>query len=289
MKHAFSPFRFIAFPLAVLVVFTLLPTIMGLGLSMFQWDGGSEAPTFVGLSHFRAMAGDETFWHGVVNTFAFVLLSVPPTILFAFLLAAAVDADWFIGKGIVRTVLFMPTVVSIVAVGFVWQWVLNDQSGLLNWFLGLFGFQDRPRWLIDGYWPMAWIILVSIWRGIGFCLVLYLAALSNVNHNLYEAAAIDGATPWQVVRHVKWPSVKPMTVFLMVTLVIAGFQVFDIVYIMTPGQENQYTTVLNLYIYRQFSDYASYGFAAAIGVVIFVITLLATAVQLWVLRSDISE
>ncbi|MFI4860812.1 MAG: carbohydrate ABC transporter permease [Phycisphaerales bacterium JB063] len=280
MNQTFSAYRMIAFPLAVLMVFTLIPTVLGLALSVFEWGGGADVPRFVGLSHFRAMAGDETMRHALVNTLAYVALSVPPTIVLAFLLAVAVDADWFVGKSVVRATIFMPTIVSIVAIGFVWRWVLDDQAGLLNWGLRTLGVTDPPNWLIDGRWPMVWIILVAVWRGVGFCLVLYLAALSSVNRNLYEAAAIDGASRSQILRYITWPSVRPMTVFLVITSVIAALQVFDLVYIMTPGRENAFTTVLNLYLYRQFAEFANFGYAAAIGIVIFGITLVFTAVQL---------
>lgn len=283
MNQNASAYRLIAFPLAVLMVFTLVPTVLGMGLSVFDWGGGADAPRYVGLAHFRAMAGDETMRHALINTLGYVALSVPPTIGLAFLLAVAVDADWFVGKAVVRATIFMPTIVSIVAIGFVWRWVLDDQAGLLNWGLRSVGVADPPNWLIDGRWPMAWVILVAVWRGVGFCLVLYLAALSSINRNLYEAAAIDGASRSQILRYITWPSVRPMTVFLVITSVIAALQVFDLVYIMTPGRENQYTTVLNLYLYRQFAEFANFGYAAAIGIVIFAITLVFTAVQLgWV-------
>lgn len=283
MNQNLSAYRMVAFPLALLFVFTLVPTVMGLGLSVFDWSGGATAPRFVGLAQYRAMLGDETMGHALRNTLVYVGLSVPPTIVISFLLAVALDADWFVGKAAVRAVIFMPTIVSIVAIGFVWRWVLDDQAGLLNWGLRGVGLSDPPNWLIDGRWPLGWIIAVGVWRGVGFCLVLYLAALSSVNRSMYDAAAIDGATRMQIVRQITWPAVRPMTLFLIITNIIAALQVFDLVYIMTPGQENQHTTVLNLYLFRQFADYANFGYAAAIGVLIFVITLIVTAVQLgWV-------
>ena len=278
--YRFRPYSFLAFPLAVLAVFTLAPTVLGLLLSLFDWSGGDTAPVFVGLTHFEGLLADPAMGHALRNTLLYVLLTVPVTVVLGFLLAVAVDAEWFVGRSLIRTLLFMPTIVSIVAIGFVWRWVLDDQAGLLNGVLRSIGVDDPPNPLIDGWWPMFWIIVVAVWRGIGFCLVLYLAALSGVNRNLYEAAAIDGAGRWQVVCHITWPSVRPMTVFLMITGVIAAFQVFDLVFIMTAENENRYTNVLNLYIFRQFADYANYGYAAAIGVVIFALTMVATFVQL---------
>ncbi|USN98669.1 MAG: sugar ABC transporter permease [Phycisphaeraceae bacterium] len=282
-----SAYAFLFFPMAILTVFVLAPTIIGLGLSFFEWKGGPlwtgaggwNLPTFVGLQHYRSLLSDPDIRHGLINTIAFVVGSVPISVLVAFVLAVAVNSPWFRGKALVRTLLFMPTIVSIVAVGFVWRWVLNDSAGILNWFLSLLGYNDPPNWLADGYWPLFWIVVVQIWRQIGFCLVLYLAALQAVSPSLYEAAAIDGATRLGSVRHITWPMVAPMTAFLMVTGVISALQVFDLVFIMTGENETRYTTVLNLEIFREFS-YGSFGYAAAIGVLIFVITIAATALQL---------
>lgn len=127
---------------------------------------------------------------------------------------------------------------------------------------------------------MVWIVLISIWRGVGFCLVLYLAALSGINQSLYEAAELDGASRSRVLRHITWPQVAPITVFLLVTGVIGALQVFDIVFVMTGmAADSSTTNVLNLAIYRQFT-YGQYGYASAIGVVIFGLTLVATWAQM---------
>ncbi len=285
-----SAYGFIAFPLAVLFAFTLLPTVVGLGLSLFQWDGNG-LPAFVGLRNFAALARDARFWPAFWNTIVYGVVSVPPAVLLAFLLAVAVHARWFRGKAIVRTLFFMPTIISIVAIGFVWRWLLDDQAGLLNWALRSVGVDDPPNWLQDGYWPFFWIVVISIWQKVGFCLVLYLAALAGINETLYEAAEVDGAGRVEVLRHITWPQAAPMTAFLMVTGVISALMIFDLVYVVTGSgaamQENQYTNVLNLYIYRQFT-YGQLGLASAIGVVIFLLTALATAAQLALFRRGVT-
>lgn len=278
-KRSLSPYAFIAFPLAILFVFTLLPTLAGLGLSLFHWDGGGN-PTWIGFENFTSLFADDKFSPALRNTLIFVILSVPPTVLIAFFVAAAVHAKWFMGKSIIRTLLFMPTIVSIVAIGFVWRWLLDDQAGLLNYCLGFVGVDDPPDWLYEGYWPLIWIIIVAIWRGIGFCLVLYLATLGNISPSLYEAAEIDGASRWNALRHITWPQAAPMTAFLLITGIIGALQVFDLVFVVTGQTETDYTNVLNLYIYRQFT-YGHLGYASAIGVVIFALTIFVTVVQLW--------
>lgn len=280
MRRSANAYLFIAFPLTILFVFTLLPTILGLGLSFFSWE--ADGVRFVGLKNFEALLADDKMPPALINTLKYVACSVPPTVIGAFFLAVLVHARWFVGKTIVRTIIFLPTVVSIVAIGFVWRWVLNDDAGLLNWALSLAGVADPPNWLQDGTWTFWWIVIVSVWRGVGFCLVLYLAALGNIPESLYEAAELDGASRWSIVRHVTWPQVAPTTAFLLVTGVIGALQIFDIVYVMTGESETNATNVLNLYIFRQFT-YGQYEYAAAIGVVIFLLTLVATVAQLAVL------
>jgi multiple sugar transport system permease protein len=285
-SRSFNAYAFLAFPLTILFVFTLVPTVMGLGLSLFQWDGGTAR--FVGLANFRNLLADEKFPPALRNTLVFVLATVPITTVAAFLLAVLVQAKWFVGKTAIRTLFFMPTVVSIVAIGFVWRWLLDADAGPVTALARSLGWADPPNWLQDGSWPMVAIIAVSIWRGVGFCLVLYLAALGQISESLYEAAEIDGASRGGILRHITWPQVAPMTIFLLVTGVIGALQVFDIVYVMTgqSGQtgETNATNVLNLYLYRQFT-YGQYGYAAAIAVVIFALTLTATLVQMRLLRS----
>lgn len=269
----------LAFPLAVLFVFTLIPTIAGVGLALFRWDGGAAAPTFVGLANFRELAADPRFGAAFGNTVVYALASVPLTVALAFLIAAAVFAPWFRGRGVVRTLLFIPTVISIAAIGFIWRWVLNDQSGLLNWALARAGVGETPRWLSEGRWPFFWIIVVSIWRQIGFAVVLYLSALGSIDASRYEAAEIDGASRLGLLRHVTWPGVAGTTAFLLAALTIGALQAFDIVFVMTAGQETASTTVLNLEVYRKFT-YGAMGPAAALGAVILTLTLPAAWWQL---------
>ncbi|MFO0827337.1 MAG: sugar ABC transporter permease [Phycisphaerales bacterium] len=273
-----NAYAYVAFPMAILLAFSFVPTVLGIVASLFQWDGGGNA-TFIGLRNFTALAADHRFVPAVVNTFVYVGASVPPAVGLAFLIACAVHARWFVGKAIVRTMLLVPTVVSIVAIGFVWRWVLDDQAGLLNWALGLVGVRHPPDWLNEGHWPLVAVIVVSIWRNVGFCLVFYLAALGNVDRSLYEAAALDGASRWESLRYVTWPQVAPTTVFLLVTGVISALQVFDIVFVMSGQQVASNVTVLNYEVYSQFRG-GQLGYAATIGVVILAITGAATATQL---------
>ncbi|HZW09052.1 MAG TPA: sugar ABC transporter permease [Phycisphaerales bacterium] len=281
-RESASAYGFLAFPLAVIFVFTLVPSVAGLLLSLFVWDG-SGWPVFVGTRNFQALAADARFWPALRNTLAYVAGTVPATVVLGFLLAAAVHARWFVGKTLCRTVFFLPTIVAIVAIGFVWRWVLNDQAGLAPSMLRAIGVTP-PNLLQEGPWPMISIVVVSIWRGVGFCMVLYLAAMSNVSESLYEAAEVDGASRAESLRYITWPQVAPMTAFLAVTGVIGALQVFDIVLVMTTAEvESGSTNVLNWYVYREFKA-GRYGYAATLGAVVFALTLAATLAQLRLMR-----
>jgi multiple sugar transport system permease protein len=295
LRRSLSAYALLAVPLAVLFLFTLLPTVAGLALSLFRWDGG-QPPRFVGADNFRLLLDDPRFLPSLWNTLRYTFFTVPLTVAFGFLLALALHAKWFRGKIAVRTAIFLPTIVSIVAIGFVWRWLLDDQGGLVPSLYSAVVHQLElgsirpsflplrpPSMLQDGDWPMRWVMVVTVWRGVGFCMVLYLASLAGIPDHLYEAAAVDGASDREMVRHITWPMVTPMTVFLLITGVISALQVFDIVWAMTAGTETASTRVLNLFVYREFQQ-SRLGYAAALGAIIFVLTLGATALQVAVFR-----
>ena len=269
---------FLAIPMAVLGAFVLVPTVLGLAGAFFDWDG-SGAPRFVGLTNFRTLAGDPRFLPAARNTAVFAVLTVPVQVLGGFLLAVVVNAPWFPGRALVRTMLFMPTVVSIIAIGFVWRWMLDGQGGLVPSAMRAAGVTP-PDFLQGGRvlaglpglsWPMLSIAVVQVWRMAGFCMVLYLAALQSIPGSMYEAAEIDGAGRWQTLRRITWPGVAPMTAFLAVTGAIGALQVFDVVWAMTAEAESDSTRVLNTLIFREFQQ-SRFGYASAVGVVIFVAT-----------------
>ncbi len=285
---------FVAFPLAVVFLFTALPTIMGIGLSLCEWTGGGW-PRFLGLQNYSQALHDRTLHNALVNTVLFALGTVPLTIVLAFLLAIAMNAAWFRGRTLLRTVFFLPTVISVVAIGLIWRWVLEPSSaGLLNDALtSLVNLPctlhltatrvqpNWPEWLGNSPWGLASVVVISTWRGLGFAIVLYLAALSQVPQSSYDAAAVDGASGWQIVWRIAWPSVWPMTFFLLITGLIGALQVFDIIIVMIGTFEQRWTDMLNVYLYREFTR-SRLGYSATIGVVLLAATALVTLAQvLW--------
>lgn len=288
---AWSAWGFVAFPLTIVFLFTALPSVMGIALSFFEWSGGGR-PRFVGPRNYADLARDPVMWAALRNTAILALASVPATTALAFLFAAALHARWFVGRALARTLFFLPAVVSIVAIGFVWKAVLAPKVGLLDQFLlgsGWFEGGDTPDWLGNSPLGLATITAVTVWRGLGFAVVLYLAAMSNVPASHYDAAAVDGAGAWQTLRHVTWPGVSVMTKFLLVTGAIGALQVFDIVFVMVGRDLAQpWTDVLNLYLYREY-DAGRLGFAAAIGVLVLVLTLAVTIAQFVMLKRATDE
>ena len=277
-------YLFVAFPLAAITLFTLVPTAAGVLASLFDWNGIGR-PRFVGPANFIALfdpSVDPLFWRSVANTVAFALITTPIATIAGFLLALPASADWFVGRTLVRACLFLPTIISIVAVGVLWRWLLSDEIGPVPNALRAIGLRP-PNFLQDGLWPMASIMAVQVWRGVGFAFVLYLAAFSGVDRSLTEAAAVDGATGWRSVWHVSRPQVRPTTAFLLITGVIGSLQVFDIVLAMTAQAVSGTTIVLNYSIYDEFRQ-SRLGYASAIGVVIFALSAALTAAQARLLR-----
>ncbi len=266
---------FVAFPLVIIGAFTALPTVLGAGLSLFDWDGGGAA-RFVGLANFQAAAmADAQLWLALRNTVVFTVLTVPVTVVGAFMLAAAVSASWFRGRAAARTMYFLPTVMSIVAVGFIWQWLLNPRAGLASALAGGGG----PDWLGDTWLGLATLSFVQVWRSLGFFMVLYVAAMSRVPRSVYDAAGVDGASPWQSTWRITWPAVRPMTTFLFIIGAIWSLQVFDLDLVMTGWSPQRYLDMINTHLFREFKN-GRVGYAATIGVVVLALTALVTWAQL---------
>ncbi|MCH8925572.1 MAG: sugar ABC transporter permease [Proteobacteria bacterium] len=273
---------FIGFPLTIILVFTALPTLAGVALSFFEWGGG-DRPRFIALDNYQAaMTRDPQLWLAMRNTLVFAIGTVPVTVILAFLVAVALHARWFVGKTLARTLFFLPTVMSIVAVGFIWQWMLNPRTGLLNVIVAGQG-ADLPDWLGDSWLGLGTMMFVQVWRNLGFCVVLYVAALGRVPRSMYDAASVDGAGSWQATWHITWPAVRPMTAFLMITGTIWALQVFDLDVVMNGWNPQRFNDLINTHIFREFKN-GRLGYSATIGVFVLVLTAMVTYAQLRWLR-----
>jgi ABC-type sugar transport system permease subunit len=269
---------FVAPNLALLAIFSYWPLIQNFGLSFFEWDMISPDKQFVGLDNWLSVVGSGRFWQIALNTLLFTAGSVGFTLLIALGLALLLNQP-LVGRDGARTVLFVPTVLSGAAVAVVWYFIFDPNWGLIRIFLSAVGVPS-PRWLVDVRWAMPAVIIVYIWKNVGYCAVIYLAGLQAIPRELYEAARVDGAGAWARFRAVTLPGLGPISFFLLVTTVLLSFQAFDIINVMTAGGPIIATTTLLYEYYNQGFVGFHAGTAAVYGVVLFVLMVVLTLVQM---------
>jgi multiple sugar transport system permease protein len=258
------------------LLFTSLPVLASLALSFFKWDLFT-APRFVGLHNYSGLMRDRAFWYYAFNT-AFLMLAIPVNMLGSLLLALVLNQKL---RGIVvfRTIYFLPSIVAGVGTYVLWRWIYNPDYGLINMMLRAVGIQG-PLWLQSIAWAKPALMFMGFWTAVGgHNMILYLAALQGVSPELYEAADIDGANPWQKFWAITWPLVSPTTFFILTMSVIGGLQGgFEQAFVMTRGGPAGATTTISYYIYNQAFAWNHMGYAAAIAWVlfaaVFVVTLL---------------
>ena len=272
-----AAYLFIAMPCIVIAVFVLAPCLWAIALSFYKSDGITPS-IFIGLKNYGKMLDDSVVWISFRNTFYYVAGTVPVSIVLSFYIAVILNEKWFRGRSLMRTIYFLPVVVAMVAVAFVWQWLYNPSFGIINRLMQLVGLPPQI-WLGDPWLAMPCIILVSIWKGLGFFVIIYLAGLQGIPSMYYEAASLDGANRWQQIRHVTWPLLFPTTCFLTIMGVIGGFQVFEQVYVMTRGGPVNATRVVLYYLWEKGFVSLELGYASAIAVLLFIVVLGITLLQ----------
>jgi len=268
------------------LVFCLYPLIVSIYYSCCDYSVLSS-PVFIGLQNYRDLAVDALFWKSVYNTLFFAAVAIPLGLVVSLALALLLNCD-LPGKGIFRTIIFLPSLVPMVCLGALWQWMLNGKLGLINNAIepvfrlinGLFGTHlTPPDWLSDAHYAMWGLIFTVLW-GVGNAVVIYLAGLQDVPRYLYEAAEIDGASAWQKTWNITLPILSPVIYFNTVMGLIGSFQVFAVPYVMTNGTDGPGRSLLFIttYLFRNAFDYWNMGYACAIGVILFLIILSLTFV-----------
>lgn len=259
------------------VAFTLVPIIVAFGLCFVKWDFANPM-VFIGFKNFLKLLRDEGFLISFWNTIYYTAVSVPLTIIIALLVAVLLHRKI---KGIrfFRTIYFFPYISSLVAVAVVWNMLFHPTMGPINGVLKMIGILHPPEWTSSVVWAMPAIILVGVWKYVGYYMVIYLAGLQGIPEHLYEAATIDGANGWQKFRYVTLPMLTPTTFFICVLLVINSFKVFDQILIMTDGGPGRATNVLVYYICNQAFIYLKFGYASAVAMVLFILVLAFTVFQ----------
>ena len=266
----------------ILSVFVLYPIVQSLWMSLHDWSMFQAAHEFVGLANYAELLDDPRFWNALTNTIVFTVVTVPLQVVIGLLLAVALSrARWW--AVFLRSVYFFPVISSFATMAIVWRFLLSADVGPTAAWLRDAGFTPLDA-LHSPTLALPAVILVGLWKNVGFTMVILVAALQDVPESLNEAAVLDGASPWQRFIHVTIPSLRHALLFTTVIAVIASLQVFDQVYVMTRGGPLFHTETLVTYMYEQgFREYRS-GYAAAIAWVLFLLIMLVSIVQLRLFR-----
>jgi ABC-type sugar transport system permease subunit len=263
---------------SIFIVFKYLPLLDNFRVSLTSWNLFSPAKKFIGLQNYRAIFTSPQFYLVLKNTFVYTFASTFFSLIFGFMVAVILYQKKDIESGIIRTIFFIPNITTTSAVSILWIWIFDPDYGLSGQIFSFLGLES-PRWLLTPGYAMGIVISLSVWRSIGYIMLIYISGLSGISDEIYEAASIDGASGFQTTLRITIPLLSPTTYFLFLTSVIQAMQVFDIVSVMTGGGPFNTTNVLNLYIYQTAFARARAGSASALSVVLFLILLIFTIIQ----------
>jgi multiple sugar transport system permease protein len=259
-------------------VFTLIPIGMSLYFSLCDYSL-VQSPVFRGTENYQLLARDPTFWKALGNTAYYAGLALPAGLVVALSVAMLLNAK-IRGQSIYRTLIFLPSLVPMVASAMIWLWLFNTKLGLINLLLSKIGIDNPPGWLSETNWAMPSLVLMSLW-GVGHTVVIYLAGLQDVPVELYEAAELDGAGAMGKIRHVTLPCLSPVIFFNLIMGIIGTLQVFAQPYIITKGGPARATYFYTMYLYDNAFSYLKMGMASAMAWIQLLIILILTALAFW--------
>jgi multiple sugar transport system permease protein len=294
-----SPYLYLLPALVLLVAFRFVPILMSFVISFFEWTlhgtGG-----FLGLANYKTLVNDPEFWQSMMNTVWLVIFVVPASLVFSLIFAVLLNQIKFM-RGLFRTVYFLPFVTSMVAVSIVWKIIFNEQTGLANKFLSIFSIAPQkwlaeargifdiffsgfgihlPNWMGGPSEALFAIIIMTVWKGLGYNTIIYLAGLQNISKDYYEAAEIDGASKLKQFFRITLPLVSPTTFYVLMMTTIVTFQAFSQVYLMTnKGGPLGTTNLIVYYIFQKGFDSQEMGFASAAALMLFMVILGLTFIQ----------
>jgi multiple sugar transport system permease protein len=275
---------FVLLPMSLFLVFSVYPMLYAAYLSMMRFSF-TQAPTFIGIANFQRLISDSVFHTAFSNTLIYTLGVVPVGISLALGLAVLLNQK-VRGVTLFRVAFYLPVVTSTVASGMIWLWMYAPDSGLVNRTLSAIGV-NGPRWLIDPDWALLSVMIVAIWKNLGYTMIIFLAALQGVPVHLYEAAEIDGANAWKKFWAITVPLLRPATFFIFVTSLISSFQVFGSVYVMTQGGPGYATTTIVHQIYLNAFRYQRMGYASAEALILFIVIFSLSLLNWRYVRSDV--
>jgi multiple sugar transport system permease protein len=287
MRKEWSAYLFLAPGLIQFVVLLVFPVIFSFYLSFHEWNILEPEKPFVGLDNYMRLLHDRRVHQAIWNTLYYTVVSVPLT-LFCGLLVALLLNNQIRGRGLFRAMYYLPGVTSAVAVAVVWKWIFNGDFGLINYYLIQLGVINEPiRWLTDPNLAMPSVIIVSIWGGVGGCMIIYLAGLQAIPEEIYDAARVDGAGPIRTLFSITIPLLGPATFFLLITSIIGAFQQFGLPYLLTSGGPGGRTTTIAYYLYTSAFKNFEMGYAAAMSYVLFAMIFVFTLLHMRFTYRDI--
>ena len=258
-------------------ILTLVPIISLFVYAFTNWNVFGQA-SFIGLENFIRLMGDSSFHIAVTNTLYYAVFQIPLTLAVSLGLALLLNGG-LRGRAFFRTAAFFPYITSIVAIAVVWNTLFSPDFGPINQFLRAIGIANPPGWTASADWSMPAVIIVGVWREMGYYMLLLLAGLQTVPASLYEAAKMDGANAWQRFRFVTIPMLRPTLFFVIVMMTIGAFKIFDLILVMTEGGPGQSTLVLSQFIYQKGFVENQFGYASAAAIVLFFMCITVTVIQ----------
>ncbi len=296
-KYDRIAYLFLLPSLIVIVIFRLYPIIQAISMSLYNWSIAGPLK-FIWFKNYYRLLIDPKFYQSLINTLWYVVGVVPSTIVISIIVAYLLNQK-IAGRGIYRTIYYLPVVTSIVAVSVVWRWIFNPDRGIFSAFVGLFGISgikwlNDPRGIFELFFntklpgliagpsvALCCLMVMAIWHGLGYCIIICLAGLQNIPSQYYEAARIDGARGWRLFWSITIPILSPTIFYLLITQSIIAFNTFTPVYVMTqpPGGPLGTTSLLVYYLYEQSFRLWNLGYANAIAFVVFVIIFSLTKIQ----------
>lgn len=278
-NKSFMGLVFILPALVGTLIFIILPVIFSFGLSFFDWDLINKAQ-FVGLRNYKELFSDPLFSKILLNTFVYAISTSVFAVIIPLILACILNSK-IRGADFFKTAYFLPFITPMIVIAVIWQWIFDPNIGILNHILHM-----HINWLYDVNFAMPALIIVSVWKLIGYNMVIFLSGLSAINQSLFEASKIDGAGAFNTFIYITVPLLSPTIFFVVVITCISSFQVFDLIYMMTQGGPMDSTNVLVYAVYKNAFEYFKVGQASAIAYVLFAIILVLTLIQ-WQLRKKL--
>jgi len=279
-RKALMGYLFLLPTMLGILVFTAGPIVVSLGLSFFRWNV-FQPPVFIGTSQYTRLFADMRVATSFANTIQFVFLGVFVQIAVSLLLALSLQTRmWLPLRYYFRTAYFLPFLMSGSATGIVLAYMLHNEFGAVNYYLGLLGISRIP-WLTSSSWVLVTISLTYIWQHMGFTLIVFIGGLNNISPEVLDAADVDGATGWRRLRYVTLPMLSPTLLFATVVGVISGLQIFDLPYVMTRGGPGDASRTAVMVMYESAFKNMEIGYGSAIAVILFILVLCVTATQFW--------